>query len=275
MLGQKTAFRDAAPALLGLSGDKGDQSVSGRFPYPQVRLSDHPEPTDGLPAFPFNRLGKLVEAFVFHQLKQQAGIEWIGDNLQIQHGKITVGEIDALYYEQQHPVHLEVAYKFYLYDTIESYDHELAYWIGPNRNDSLFYKLEKLHRKQFALLRSEYTNRYLAQFQLTAADFTQKVCFKAQLFLPYHNRRKAIAPLNNDCVAGFYLAYRELSLLSTALFFIPTKLDWLRIPQEEVDWIAYPAAQKIIKGSIDEHRSPLVWLKFPHGELSKCFIVFW
>jgi hypothetical protein len=243
-------------------------------PFQQIDLAKIPAPVNKAIAFKSHRLGKLVEEFVFHQLKSQNSVSWISDSLQIQEGKRTIGEIDALYYNDGLPVHLEIAYKFYLYDTVEDYDDQLARWIGPNRKDSLFYKLSKLHSRQFPLLHTPLTKAYLENYELEAKDIRQRLCFKAQLFLPYQNQNVDIAPLNPDCVAGFYISYRELHLFSAFGFFIPAKLDWLLTPQLAVNWIGFDAALKAIRPMVDAGRSPLVWVR-NGANIFKAFVVFW
>ncbi|MFT6720974.1 MAG: hypothetical protein ACJA0J_001772 [Bdellovibrionota bacterium] len=243
--------------------------------FKQIEPIVNTEAIDDSVIFKNQRLGKLVEEFVFHQLKNQDTVSWICDNLQIQEGKRTVGEIDALYYKEESPVHLEVAYKFYLFDTIENYNNPLAHWIGPNRKDSLFYKLGKLHNKQLPLLHNKLTKPYLESYNLDIKSIKQELCFKAQLFLPYKNESINVSPLNNDCVAGFYISYHKIQEFSTFNFYIPTKLDWLVIPNNNVDWLNYSSALEIIKIGINNKRSPLVWIKKKNNELSKCFIVFW
>lgn len=243
--------------------------------FKQIELAKEPAPVNDDTVFKNHRLGKLVEEFIFHQLKSQTAVSWIGDNLQIQKEKLTVGEIDALYYHKGSPVHLEVAYKFYLFDTVGNYDTPLARWIGPNRKDSLFYKLGKLRSKQFPLLYNVLTKPYLESYNLNLKNIEQKICFKAQLFLPHQSMHIDVSPLNSDCVAGFYIPFRELQLLSKLEFFIPTKLDWLVTPHHNVDWINYSSALKIIEADISNKRSPLVWTKRNDGELRKCFVVFW
>jgi hypothetical protein len=232
--------------------------------FKQIEPIVNTEAIDDSVIFKNQRLGKLVEEFVFHQLKNQDTVSWICDNLQIQEGKRTVGEIDALYYKEESPVHLEVAYKFYL-----------SHWIGPNRKDSLFYKLGKLHNKQLPLLHNKLTKPYLESYNLDIKSIKQELCFKAQLFLPYKNESINVSPLNNDCVAGFYISYHKIQEFSTFNFYIPTKLDWLVIPNNNVDWLNYSSALEIIKMGINNKRSPLVWIKKKNNELSKCFIVFW
>ena len=160
--------------------------------FQQIELSINSDILDDSIVFKNQRLGKLVEEFVFYQLKQQNSIKWICDNLQIQCGKQTIGEIDTLYYWNNSIIHLEIAYKFYLYDTLGNYNRPLAYWIGPNRKDSLLYKLEKLKSKQFPLLHNELTKPHLEAYNINPKNVTQQLCFKAQLFLPYHQRDNTI-----------------------------------------------------------------------------------
>ena len=240
-----------------------------------IELSSNVEDLDDSVVFKNKRLGKLVEEFVFYQLKQQKSINWICDTLQIQNGKQTIGEIDALYYQKEGPIHLEIVYKFYLYDTLEDYNLPLAHWIGPNRKDSLLYKLNKLSTKQFPLLYNNLTKTALEAFNLNTENIEQQLCFKAQLFLPYENRAIDVSPLNPNCIAGFYISYNQLELLQTHDFFIPDKLDWLVMPYTNITWVNYSTARALIKDQIHNQRSPLVWIKDNNAELTKCFITFW
>lgn len=242
--------------------------------FEQIDLNAKPVNTDQAD-FRNRRLGKLVEEFVFYQLKHEKRISWIDDNLQIQDNKITVGEIDALYYDEGHPVHLEIAYKFYLYDKLETYNDPLAYWIGPNRKDTLAYKLQKFRNKQFSLLHNPLSQHYLTQYSLSAKDISQKLCFKAQLFLPYQSAKLELGPVNPDCVAGFYLSFAELEMFDHHQFYIPDKLDWLIKPILEVDWIDSPKAKELLSTEVANRRSPMIWVKGNDDVITKCFVVFW
>ncbi len=243
--------------------------------FRQIELVLKPQTFDDSIVFKNQRLGKLVEEFVFNQLQQQDSVSWVCDNLQIQNGKQTVGEIDALYYNDGQPIHLEIVYKFYLYDSIENYNQPLAYWIGPNRKDSLLYKLDKLNSKQLPLLYNELTKSYLETYALDIKILEQQLCFKAQLFLPYQNRTINISPLNPDCIAGFYITFSKIELFINLEFYIPKKLDWLVIPHQNVNWMAYASVLEILESETSNQRSPLVWLRNNDTELTKCFITFW
>jgi hypothetical protein len=241
----------------------------------QINLSSEFEPLNSNIEFKNPRLGKLVEEFVYYQLKQQSSVHWIIENLQIQKGKQTVGELDALYYLKHKPVHLEVVYKFYLYDTLETYQDPLAYWIGPNRKDSLCYKLDKLKSKQFPLLYKNETKLQLSQLNIDSTDVSQKLCFKAQLFLPYPKTKINSELINENCISGFYMSFKAISEFKALKFYIPHKLDWLVKPHNNVSWEDYNTAKIMIEEDIKSQRSPLVWIKYNDTKLVKCFITFW
>jgi hypothetical protein len=243
--------------------------------FKQIELVLKSQNFDDSIVFKNQRLGKLVEEFVFNQLQQQDSVSWVCDNLQIQNGKQTVGEIDALYYYEDQPIHLEIVYKFYLYDTSVSDNKPTAYWIGPNRKDSLPFKLDKLHNKQFPLLYNTLTKPYLETYNLNIKTITQQVCFKAQLFLPYQNRTIDIGPLNSDCIAGYYISFSKIELFINFEFYIPNKLDWLVLPHNNVDWMHYSTSLLILKSELNNQRSPMVWLKNSKSQISKCFIIWW
>lgn len=145
-------------------------------PYPQIQLPEEPV-TSFPPEIPGkHRLRKLVETFVYHELKSLPAVQWIADGLQIQEGKRTVGELDALYYHDRGPIHLEVAYKFYLYGTLAEDPDPLARWIGPNRKDNLSLKLDKLRNRHPPLPQHPAAAAYLKKLGLSAEQVVQRVC---------------------------------------------------------------------------------------------------
>lgn len=99
------------------------------------------------------RLGHLAEKIVSELIKSSSNYKVLYENIQVIEGKQTIGEIDFIIEELKTKtlIHMELAYKFYLYDPNISSE-PINNWIGPNRNDSLKEKLEKLKRKQFPLL---------------------------------------------------------------------------------------------------------------------------
>lgn len=220
------------------------------------------------------RLGKLVERFVSFELNQDCSISILAENIQIQREKITVGELDCLLLKNEEPIHLEIIYKFYLYDASVG-NSEIEHWIGPNRRDSFIQKLTKLQEKQLPLLYSIHTKTYLDALKLKTNEITQQVYFKAQLFVPLKDFGSSFEQVNNECIYGFYVYPKELILFSDCKFYIPNKHNWLVNPHSNIDWLAFEIFQNKLQQFLNEENAPLCWLKKPNGELFKFFVVWW
>lgn len=220
------------------------------------------------------RLGKRVEQFTFFTLQQETSIQLLTENLQIQDGTRTVGEIDCLLLKNKQPTHIEIIYKFYLYDSTVG-NTEIEHWIGPNRRDSFFQKLTKLKNKQLPLLLNKFTKPYLEKLHLNRETIQQNVFFKAQLFVPFNDLNNTFPEINNDCIFGFYIRLNELSQFSDCKFYIPTKVDWLKEIQTNVNWLNHSRFEEQITIFLNQQSSPLCWLKHPNGKTQKFFVVWW
>jgi len=219
------------------------------------------------------RLGQLAEQFVFNQMESYNGIEILAENIQIQRDKQTLGELDALITFNNQPIHLEIIYKFYVFDMSVGKS-ELEHWIGPNRKDSLSEKLNKLKEKQLPLLHSEDCKSKLEHLELNHFSFEQFVLFKAQLFVPYHKHIE-FNKLNANCVCGFYINTSQLDKFKDGKFYMPSKLDWFLNPHTKVEWTDLNAFKKDASVFLDQKQSPMFWFKNSNGELSKGFLVWW
>lgn len=220
------------------------------------------------------RLGKLVERFVSYQLDHDESCSILTENIQIQDGKLTLGELDCLMKENDQPIHLEIVYKFYLYDETVG-PSEIDNWIGPNRKDSLTQKINKLKAKQLPLLYHNLTKPLLQRLDLQAEEIQQRVCFKAQLFVPWQNQNQTFKSINNSCIKGFYIKQNELEQFAACQFYLPKKSDWLMDAQIETSWLSFKEFITQLHPILKEERSPLCWIKKPNGEMQKCFIVWW
>lgn len=220
------------------------------------------------------RLGKYVEQLVSFELSQQNNISVLAENIQIQDGKITLGELDCLLLRNNEPIHLEIIYKFYLYDAFVG-ESEIDHFIGPNRKDSLKEKLTKLKEKQLPLLYSNTCKPYLDELDLIVENITQQVYFKAQLFLPFSNKHIELKTLNTNCVAGFYINQNELNQFIDCKFYIPNKKDWLILPHTNVSWLNFNVFETATQDYFEQKFSALCWIKFNNGELKKLFLVWW
>ncbi len=216
----------------------------------------------------------MVERFVSHELSYHNTIEILAENIQIKHDKVTIGEIDCLIKHTHTPIHLEIIYKFYLYDESVG-NSELEHWIGPNRKDSLIEKITKLKTKQLPLLYKPETEQLLEQHELDVNNIQQQVYFKAQLFVPYQMLGMSLRLINNQCIQGYYLHFNDLEQLNNYQFYIPIKLDWLTDVHNDVNWLDYNEGIKTIEESIIQERAPLCWIKSKNNTLQKVFVVWW
>ena len=220
------------------------------------------------------RLGKYIERFVSYQLSQNSHTRILSENIQIQREKITLGELDCILLKNNKPIHLEVIYKFYLFDATVG-NNEIDHFIGPNRKDTLLAKLDKLKNKQLPLLYSSECIRYLDTLALSIDQIVQQVYFKAQLFVPFSTKNIQLQQLNSECIFGFYISRKEIFQLNSATFYIPNKKDWLVIPHTNVDWLNYTTFLKHSQKFLERQFSPLCWVKNQKGVLEKFFLVWW
>lgn len=219
-------------------------------------------------------LGMRVERFVMSELNQHKNITILAENVQIQNEKITIGEIDCLLKQDNTFIHLEIIYKFYLYDCSVG-DSEIEHWIGPNRNDSLVKKLIKLKDKQLPLIYAEKAEPLLKSLNILKEKLKQYVYFKAQLFTPYEEDSVPFKHLNKDCVKGFYIHVSKINEFNDCKFYIPTKSNWLIDIQLTVNWISFEAFTSKITALTTQKKSPLCWIKHPNGMTQKFFVIWW
>lgn len=220
------------------------------------------------------RLGKYVERFVSFELEQQENVSILAENVQIQKNKITLGELDCLLLKDNKPIHLEIIYKFYLYDDSVG-TNEMDHFIGPNRKDSLKEKITKLKDKQLPLLYTSECKSYLNELNLKPENISQQVYFKAQLFTSFIKQDIQFQRLNKACIVGFYIHRDELANFCECKFYIPKKKDWLVIPYANVDWLNFIDFKDIANSYFEQQFSTLCWIKFKNGELKKIFLVWW
>jgi hypothetical protein len=221
------------------------------------------------------RLGNLVEKFVSFQIQNLFNAEIIAENLQINKEKETIGELDLLFLLEQQPIHLEIIYKFYLFDSNADPNDSLGHWIGPNRKDSLIYKLNKLKNRQLPLLFKPEAISAIKSLGIDVAKIKQLTCFKAQLFVPYKSNAEKLKPLNEQCLTGEYFNYNLIESLKNCQFYIPTKLEWLCKIRSNIKWLDFNTAHDKIKKFINENRSPLIWVKQENNSLQKYFVTWW
>ncbi|MGY5352771.1 DUF1853 family protein [Wenyingzhuangia sp. IMCC45533] len=248
---------------------------SNFYQYPQIEIPFTEDiDLNDIDTSKHHRLGKLVEVFYHKNLEKQKDYIPLVSNQQIQADKRqTLGEIDFVCDTPNGIKHIELTYKFYLYKTDITY--ELDRWVGPNLRDSLVKKLNKLKDKQFPMLHHPICKQLLADKNIDVDKITQYVHFKAQLYVPLSLMNHEFKNINNDCIKGYYISYKEIDFLfPMALYHIPAKQDWLIDPKYNDDWITFTEAKPIILEQIAIKHSPLIWIK-RETTYKRFFVTFW
>lgn len=219
------------------------------------------------------RLGHLAEIFTEELLSNYEAIDLVARNIQIEGAERTLGEIDFLIRCMDRLYHLEIAYKIYLYDPAHG-ETPLEHWIGPNRKDTLINKLNKLKNHQLPLSQTEEAQLLFTEIKSPEEEIRAQAWVKAQLFLPYRHVVD-VAPLNEACVAGYYLSWKQFEALHSHSFYLPSKFEWMAHPYTKLRWESHETVTETIKQQLDDQYSPMIWSKSPEGELQKLFVVWW
>ncbi len=255
-----------------LNAETLDGSITG---LPAFHLSELDLVVDLDFELPTNlRLGHLVEAIVSRLIKGSTNYELLYENIQLIEEKKTVGEIDFIIKNKNNHqlTHLELAYKFYLYDPAIS-SVPLHNWIGPNRNDSLVRKLKKTTDKQFPLL---YHDIAKIRFSDIAIDkVTQALCLIASLFIPYKSKI-AFSPLFEKAIKGYYLDFENFASIdhSQKTYYLPTKKEWGMDPAENEIWVDFATLENEVIHRMKEHKAVLCW-ENQQERYSTFFVVWW
>ena len=222
-------------------------------------------------------LGKQAEACFEFCLKNSKRYKLLAANIQVQGDTETLGELDYIVFdtETEKTIHIELAGKFYLYDDSLAGNME-AKWIGPNRKDTLEFKLNKLQKKQFPLLYAPETIAKLTTLGIkNIMEMEQQLCLKASLFLPKDFQKEKLSQNYQDCIEGHYIfAEQFASEDKNAMFAIPNKKEWLLPFAEIKNWYSFSEAEELIKKQLSEKTSPLVYKRTQTG-IEKFFVVWW
>jgi hypothetical protein len=220
------------------------------------------------------RLGHLIEKLASACIQTSSNYELLYQNFQVKEDKTTIGEIDFILedLETKQQTHLELAYKFYLYDPNISNDQQRN-WIGPNRNDSLIQKLDKLRSKQFPLLYRESAKAILPKVDFNSIN--QKLCLMANLFIPYQFSGEII-PIYHHAIKGYYMNYETFLDLNQdgQSYFLPPKKDWGINPSEGETWEDFEQIKEQIEMNLNKNQAPLCWQKHKDS-YTQYFVIWW
>jgi hypothetical protein len=220
------------------------------------------------------RLGHLAEKIISELIKASTNYKVLYENIQVIEDKKTIGEIDFIIEDTntKQVIHMELAYKFYLFDPSISPE-PINNWIGPNRNDSLQEKLQKLKTTQFPLL---YHNLTKSKFNTIAIDeVSQALCLLVSLFIPYKYKGR-FSSTYEKAIKGYYVSLETFISLDDPEknYYIPFKKEWGMDPSESDIWTDFSGIEKQVNTSITEKQAPLCWQKYKDS-YSAFFIVWW
>jgi uncharacterized protein len=197
----------------------------------------------------------------------------LANNEQVIHEKKTLGELDFLLRNQstQQVIHVELVYKFYLYDPDVSVEAER--WTGPNRRDNLNRKLNRLLTRQFPLLYRPETLPLLEKLNVSLNDVVQKICFKANFFFPWNSKHDTqLTPYQGSWIKASDF---EGPFFNSGTYFSPKKPDWPILPCHNSIWFSFEELKDQIAPLLDKEQSPLIWMKTSRGNYKRFFVVWW
>ncbi len=217
-------------------------------------------------------LGKQAEFLFSETIKASKNYAILKENIQINHDKLTIGELDYILKNEITNTfyHVELACKFYLLKEDENESPE-GQWIGPNLKDTLLDKINKFKQHQFPLLRHETTKKILSSLSISET-IAQQYCIKAKLFVP-ENHDKPLPDYYQNCIQGVYKKHNNLVLNKDATYAMPSKRAWLLPENQIAAWFSSQHISEVIDQHITNKRSPLVYEKL--GDQISCFFVVW
>ena len=127
--------------------------------------------------------------------------------------KQTLGELDLLvqHIPSEQYFHLELAAKFYLRHPEHTGLNE-EHWFGPQSNDRLDLKLNKLHQKQLPFLFHDATKTSLIERKLNH-EYKQALIMKGYLFHPWQQNELLPQCTHNQTLTGYWLHSKHVNSL--------------------------------------------------------------
>ncbi|MBR7798863.1 DUF1853 family protein [Undibacterium fentianense] len=196
------------------------------------QLNAHPTPLhESLKIHQFLRLGHYAErllSFYFNHV----GLLY-AQGLQVRNERSeTIGEFDYLLYADNGLQHLELATKFYLFygDESELGRASLFNYLGPNLNDSLGAKMQKIMQRQLTLSQHDAAKK-LVSTRISSA----KALIKGWLFYHSSERQELVDGIAIDHCKGFWWTMQEFEQLAIPFALKLDRLQWLAPAQVSVE----------------------------------------
>lgn len=177
-------------------------------------------------------LGKYFENLVGFWLLNSRDKKLLASNLQVRSGERTIGEIDFLFKDKLTDInyHLEAAGKFFMgFKDIPGWSN----FIGPNTNDRLDKKMNKLLNEQIKLCSKPLTKEILKEKNISE-PVNPVVWFKGYLFYYHSNFRNESFTLPNSAnprhIKGWWFyqsAKYEIIESNKHQWVVLQRMDWV------------------------------------------------
>ena len=175
---------------------------------------------------PPRRLGLYFEQLYAVLMSDLLGWSILGRNLAVRDGERTLGELDILLRNPASGAveHHEIAVKFYLgmYDRAR----EAPLWYGPDTQDRLDIKTERMLGHQCRMIERPETQALLDTLDAGKAE-TARAFMPGYLFYPLHAQLPAPATVAEKHLRGYWLPSSELCAISTRTWVPLDKPHWL------------------------------------------------
>lgn len=221
-------------------------------------------------------VGKRMEIFFKAYIEHSKNLNLVTHSLQVVNDKKkTLGELDFIIEKKRKLLHIELVYKFYIYDPTY-HENSLHCFMGPKRKDFLYKKIEKLRNHQFPMLFNAFTQKQLKELALPTSHFEQKLSFMAKVFLPLNKEVNLPSYINPKTVSGFWLRFSELKLLNKSHnYFIPERQDWMVVPNDSnYTFENFESVEKQVRSQIKSGITPMIWEKTKEEKFNRYFVCF-
>ncbi|MCK0714137.1 DUF1853 family protein [Chromohalobacter sarecensis] len=189
---------------------------------------------------PPQRLGHYHERLWHALLDLAPATRLLATNITIHEAGRTLGELDIIYADAQgHPVHLELAIKYYLglRDGPGGERHP-ARWIGPGCADSLARKHTHTRHHQLPLAHHPLAAARLNALGIDPKSLRQRAAMLGMLFYPWPGTIAAPHLASTTAAHGAWLTWRDWPILRNHL---PT--GTLGAPLRKPHWLALPGVE--------------------------------
>ena len=222
-------------------------------------------------------LGKRIESFFAFYIQHYSSEKILFQNHVINQNRRSIGELDYILQNKitEDISHVELVYKYYLYDP--GFEKELDRWIGPNKRDTLVKKLDRLKEHQFPLLFRQETSESLESVTGPVERIQQKICFKANLFVPLEMLEQQFEIFQRSEIQGYWIKQKDFTEVAygNLHFYSPAKKDWPINPDYCSAWHTFGEILQKITPLLSGQNSPLLWMKKKDGSTVRFFVVWW